>query len=289
MEEPRLLIITGMSGAGKTETIRTLEDLNYFCVDNMPPAMIPKFAELSKQVSAPTNVAVIADIRGGRFFDQLIEVLAELRKANFAYEVLFLDASDEVLIRRYKETRRRHPLKQGRTLSENIAEERERLAKVRSRATYVIDTSNLKTGILKNKLRELFAGRNSAEDILVSVQSFGFKHGLPLDSDMVLDVRFLTNPFYEKELRLLTGNDEQVAKFLENIPETEEFLQKETALLEWLLPKYVAEGKSQLVISVGCTGGQHRSVYVANRLAEFLEKLEYKVLLSHRDLPLAGK
>lgn len=289
MEESKFLIITGMSGAGKTQTIRTLEDMNYFCVDNMPPALITKFAELSRQSSAPRNTAIVVDIRGGRIFDKLVEVLDELRLNGYSYEMLFLDASDAVLIRRYKETRRRHPLGQGRTLSESIAYERSSLQKIKDRATYIIDTTDMRADALKNKIRELFSVNGSGEQMSVTVQSFGFKHGLPLDSDMVLDVRFLPNPFYEDDLRALTGNDEPVAQFIERYPQTQQFLQKEEELLEMLLPQYVTEGKSQLVISVGCTGGQHRSVYIANKLAAFLRKQGYKVLLSHRDLRLKNR
>lgn len=289
MEESKFLIITGMSGAGKTQAIRTLEDMNYFCVDNMPPALITKFAELSRQASAPRNTAIVVDIRGGRFFDKLAEVLDELRLNGYSYEVLFLDASDAVLIRRYKETRRRHPLGQGRTLSESISYERSSLQKIKDRATYIIDTTDMRADALKNKIRELFSVSGTGEPMSVTVQSFGFKHGLPLDSDMVLDVRFLPNPFYEDDLRMLTGNDEPVAQFIEHYPKTQQFLAKEEDLLEMLLPQYVAEGKSQLVISVGCTGGQHRSVYIANKLAAFLRRQGYKVLLSHRDLRLKNR
>lgn len=289
MDESKFLIITGMSGAGKSQAIRTLEDMDYFCVDNMPPALIMKFAELSRQASAPKNTAIVVDIRGGRFFDKLIEVMDELRVSGCKYEVLFLDASDAALIRRYKETRRRHPLGQGRTLSDSIAFERSCLQKIRDRATYIIDTTDMRSGALKNKIQELFAPSDAEVQMSVTVQSFGFKHGLPLDSDMVLDVRFLPNPFYEDELRSLTGNDAPVAEFIERFPQTQQFLQKEEELLELLLPQYVAEGKSQLVISVGCTGGQHRSVYIADKLAEFLRKENYKVLLSHRDLRLKNR
>ncbi len=289
MEESKFLIITGMSGAGKTQTIRTLEDMNYFCVDNMPPALISKFAELSRQMSAPRSTAIVVDIRGGRFFDKLIEVMDELRLNGYVYEVLFLDASDAALIRRYKETRRRHPLGQNRTLSESIAYERSSLQKIKDRATYIIDTTDMRADALKNKIRELFSVSGSNEQMSVTVQAFGFKHGLPLDSDMVRDVRLLPNPFYEDDLRSLTGNDAPVAQFIEQQPQTQQFLDKEEDLLELLLPQYVAEGKSQLVISVGCTGGQHRSVYIANKLAEFLRREGYKVLLSHRDLRLKNR
>lgn len=285
MEEAKFLIITGMSGAGKTQTVRTLEDLNYFCVDNMPPALIPKFAELSRQTPAQRNIALVVDVRGGRFFDKLIEVLDELRLGGYLYELLFLDASDPVLIRRYKETRRRHPLGSGKTLSEDIAIERSRVEKLRDKATYIIDTTDMTAAMLKTKIKKLFSSKSATQLLSVSVQSFGFKYGLPLDSDMVLDVRFLPNPFYEAELKTMTGKDEPVAEFLERYPQTGQFLRKEEEMLEMLMPQFVAEGKSQLVISVGCTGGQHRSVYIAEKLAEFFASHGYNILLSHRDLP----
>ena len=278
MEESKFLIITGMSGAGKTQVVRTLEDMNFFCIDNLPPALIPKFAELCRQTQA-RNTALVVDVRGGRFFDELIEILDEMKAMGHEYELLYLDASDDSLIRRYKETRRRHPLGQGKSLSENIAVERERLTEVRNRATHIIDTTDMPTAELKEKIWKLYSGNGGVERMIVLVQSFGFKHGLPLDSDMVLDVRFLPNPFY----------DQPVADFICRFPQTFQFLKKEEEMLEFLLPQYISEGKSQLVISVGCTGGQHRSVFIANRLYEFLRTQGYAVQLTHRDLQRKNK
>ena len=245
MEESKFLIITGMSGAGKTQVVRTLEDMNFFCIDNLPPALIPKFAELCRQTQA-RNTALVVDVRGGRFFDELIEILDEMKAMGHEYELLYLDASDDSLIRRYKETRRRHPLGQGKSLSENIAVERERLTEVRNRATHIIDTTDMPTAELKEKIWKLYSGNGGVERMIVLVQSFGF-------------------------------------------PQTFQFLKKEEEMLEFLLPQYISEGKSQLVISVGCTGGQHRSVFIANRLYEFLRTQGYAVQLTHRDLQRKNK
>lgn len=283
--QAKFLIITGMSGAGKTQVTRTLEDLNFFCIDNLPAALIPKFAELCRQTSEQ-NVALVVDIRGGKFFDKLLHVLEEMEASGQKYELLFLDASDETLVRRYKETRRRHPLGSGNELLKNIASERNFLSSIREKATRVIDTSNLTTAQLKQTIIDLFCEKTQKERFNVIVRSFGFKHGLPLDSDMVLDVRFLPNPFYVEELRPLTGNDAPVADFICRYPQTFQYLQLEEQLLDFLVPQYVNEGKSQLVISVGCTGGQHRSVFVANKLYDHLRTQGYNVEVTHRDIPV---
>lgn len=287
MDNARFLIITGMSGAGKTQVLKTLEDLNYFCVDNLPPELMPKFAELCRQTPG-RDTALVVDTRGGTFFDKLVEVLDEMHVMGLNYEVLFLDASDAVLIRRYKETRRRHPMEHGSNLANSVAMERKYLTAVRERATQVIDTSTLSTKELKAKIRHLYAGSNTVSKMMVVVQSFGFKHGIPLDSDMVLDVRFLPNPFYEEELKHLTGNDKPVADFLSRFSQTYEFLKKEFDLLDFLMPQYQDEGKSQLVISVGCTGGQHRSVYIANKIYEYLRMKGSYVEVAHRDIAKAN-
>lgn len=283
--QAHFLIITGMSGAGKTQVVRTLEDLNFFCIDNLPAALIPKFAELCRQ-TPENDVALVVDIRGGRFFDKLLGVIDEMEASGQPYELLFLDASDETLIRRYKETRRRHPLGGGRTLLDSIATERELLDPLREKATTLLDTSNFTTGELKEKINELYGGTATKKERMnIIVRSFGFKHGLPLDSDLVLDVRFLPNPFYVEELRSMTGNDKPVADFICRYPQTFQYLKLEEQLLDFLVPQYVNEGKSQLVISVGCTGGQHRSVFIANKLYEYLRTQGYNVDLTHRDSP----
>lgn len=282
--QAHFLIITGMSGAGKTQVIRTLEDLNFFCIDNLPAALIPKFAELCRQTSEQ-NVALVVDIRGGRFFDKLLNVLNEMEAGGQKYELIFLDASDSTLVRRYKETRRRHPLGAGTELLKSISNERELLKPLREKATRLIDTTNLATSQLKNLIFDLFSESTEKERMNIIVRSFGFKHGLPMDSDMVLDVRFLPNPFYDEYLRPLTGNDKPVADFICRYPQTFQYLKLEEQLLDFLVPQYVSEGKSQLVISVGCTGGQHRSVFVANKLYDYLRTQGYNVEITHRDIP----
>lgn len=281
--QTRFLIITGMSGAGKTQVIRTLEDLKYFCIDNLPAALIPKFVELCRQTSE-SNVALVVDVRGGQFFDKLLQVLDEIKASGQKYELLFLDADDATLVRRYKETRRRHPLGDSDTLLDNLAKERELLNPLLQRATYIINTTELVNTELKNKIVELFGTGDKKERMGIVVRSFGFKYGLPLDSDLVLDVRFLPNPFYVEELRHLTGNDQPVADFLSRYSQTFEYLKMEAKMLDFLIPQYISEGKSQLVISVGCTGGQHRSVFVANKIFEYLSTQGYKVEVSHREL-----
>ena len=272
-----------MSGAGKTQVVSTLEDLKYFCIDNLPAALIPKFAELCRQ-TYEKNVALVVDVRGGQFFDKLLQVLDEIKASGQKYELLFLDADDATIVRRFKETRRRHPLGDSETLLDNLAKERELLEPLLEKATYVINTSELNSSELKNKISELFSTDTERERMGIVVRSFGFKYGLPLDSDLVLDVRFLPNPFYVEELRHQTGNDQPVVDYICRYPQTFEYLKLEAKRFDFLIPQYIKEGKSQLVISVGCTGGQHRSVFVANKLAEYLGTQGYKVEVSHREL-----
>ena len=284
MEQNRFVIITGMSGAGKTQVLRTLEDLNYFCVDNLPVMLLPKFTELSRQTPG-RNTAMVIDTRGGDAFSSLVEIMDEMHANGFDFEVLFLDADDATLIRRYKETRRRHPMEKGRySLAESVSLERNLMADVKSRATNMIDTSRYSNSLLKEEIGRLFGDENSAPVMLIVVQSFGYKYGLPLDSDLVLDARFLPNPFYEAELKKLTGNDQPVQDFLNKFPQTYEFIKMECEMLDYLIPKYEKEGKSQLVISIGCTGGQHRSVYIANNIYNYLRLKYHQVELRHREL-----
>lgn len=284
MEQNRFVIITGMSGAGKTQVLRTLEDLNYFCVDNLPVMLLPKFTELSRQTPG-RNTAMVIDTRGGDAFSSLVEIMDEMHANGFDFEVLFLDADDATLIRRYKETRRRHPMEKGRySLAESVSLERNLMADVKSRATNIIDTSRYSNSLLKEEIGRLFGDENAAPGMLIVVQSFGFKYGLPLDSDLVLDARFLPNPFYEAELKKLTGNDQLVQDFLNKFPQTYEFIKMECEMLNYLIPKYENEGKSQLVISIGCTGGQHRSVYIANNIYNYLRLKYHQVELRHREL-----
>lgn len=285
MENFRLVIITGMSGAGKTQVVRAMEDMGYFCVDNLPPMLIPKFAELCAQSGGRVSrIALVVDIRGGEFFDTLIQALEELEKQGYLYEILFLEAADETLIRRYKETRRRHPMSPHGRLSEGINRERERLEHIRGRATRIIDTSDLSTPQLRDKIATFFAGELEQERMTVTVVSFGFKYGIPLDADMVFDVRFLPNPFYVESLRKKSGQVQEVGDYIWKWPVTQQFMEKLGGLIDFLVPNYVKEGKSQLIIAIGCTGGLHRSVFVANRIYEGLRNKGYKVNVEHRDI-----
>lgn len=281
----RFLIVTGMSGAGKTSVLKFLEDINFFCVDNIPPALLPKFAELCyEQKGEIERVAMGIDIRGGRLFDDLFEVLSDLQKKGYEYEILFLDASDAVLIKRYKETRRSHPLSGNGSIQEGIQKERQMLRDVKSRATYIIDTSQILTRQLKEQINRIFVENQSYENLVITVRSFGFKYGIPADSDLVFDVRFLPNPFYVQELKELTGNDAPVSEYVMRCEESRIFLDKLVDMLRFLIPNYIKEGKNNLVISIGCTGGKHRSVTLANALYRALEADKHTVLLNHNDI-----
>ncbi len=276
---PRLVIVTGMSGGGKTQASRYLEDLGYFCVDNLPPVFIPKFVELCAHAGGHVSKVVL----GREFFDTFVQVLEDMDRSNTNYEMLFMDASDAAIIRRYKETRRRHPMAPASRITEGIAKERERLAPVRAKATYIIDTSELKKVQLRDKIHRLF-GTSEGEQMNINILSFGFKFGMPLDADMVLDVRFLPNPFYVESMRHKSGAVPEVADYIAKFSVTQEFLKKLDDLLDFLVPQYVKEGKSQFVIAVGCTGGMHRSVFVAKHIFDRLGSRGYPVKLEHRDL-----
>ncbi|NLW17487.1 MAG: RNase adapter RapZ [Firmicutes bacterium] len=282
----RFVIITGMSGAGKTLALRHLEDLGYFCVDNLPPALISKFAELCNQ-SEVQRVAVVMDIRGGEFFDSLTEALCFLKCNNYHYEILFLEADDETLIRRYKEVRRQHPLSGEGSILEGITAERNRLSQLRERADLVLDTSFLTPQRLREELQAHYAAPGWKQKLNVRVISFGFKHGLPLDADLVFDERFLPNPYYVPELRPQPGTTDAVREYVLKWPLAQEFLDRIVALIEWLIPHYIDEGKRSLVIAIGCTGGRHRSVVIANRLRELLQS-KHDLHLQHRDITLGG-
>jgi UPF0042 nucleotide-binding protein len=285
MDNFRFVIITGMSGAGKTQVVRAMEDLGYFCVDNLPPMLIPKFAELCSQSAGRVNkIALVVDIRGGEFFDALVQILEDMETQGFVYEIVFLEASDETLIRRYKETRRRHPMAPYGRVSEGISRERDRLEHIRGRATHIIDTSDLSTTQLRDKIIDLFAGERENDRMTITVVSFGFKHGIPLDADMVFDVRFLPNPFYVESLRTKSGQTSEVGEYIWKWPITQQFLEKLGGLIDFLIPNYVKEGKSQLIIAIGCTGGLHRSVFVADKIYEGLRTRGYKVNVEHRDI-----
>ena len=283
--ELKFVLITGLSGAGKTETVRVLEDIGYFCVDNLPPALIPKFAELCIQSEGRiSHIALVCDIRGRGFFDHLIEVLEALEDSGFAYEILFLEASDEALIRRFKESRRRHPLLPEGSVLAGIQQERQRLQELRGRAHRVIDTSSLTPRELRQEIGRCFGESGDNGSMAVSVISFGYKHGIPLDADLAIDVRFLPNPHYVESLAPLTGNDKPVRDYVLKWSITQKFLQKLVDLVEFLLPQYVKEGKQELVIAIGCTGGRHRSVTIANYIADFVRKQGFVVNVEHRGL-----
>ncbi|MBE3584082.1 MAG: RNase adapter RapZ [Limnochordaceae bacterium] len=288
MADIQFVLITGLSGAGKTEAIRSFEDLGFFCVDNLPPALLPPFTELVARTGSITRVAVVCDIRGGLFFDHLYQALEDLERHGSHYQVLFLEASDEVLVRRFKETRRRHPLApEGGSILDGVREERKRLEGIRGRASRIIDTSHLAPRELKERIATAFLGEGGERRaLLISILSFGFKHGVPLDCDLVFDVRFLPNPHWVESLRPLTGLDPAVVEYIFRWPLSCQFMEKLYDFISFVLPHYVSEGKSQLVIGIGCTGGRHRSVAVAQRLGERLEADGYQVRVSHRDCDL---
>lgn len=285
MEKFRLMIITGMSGAGKSQAVQVLEDMGYFCVDNIPPVLIPKFAELCRQGSERMKgVALVVDIRGGEFFSAMNQALKTLDEQEVDYEILFLEATDAALVRRYKETRRSHPLAPHDRILQGIAEERRRLAAIRTVSDYIIDTSEMKPAALKELLKKKFVREDRREGLAITIVSFGFKYGLPMDADIVEDVRFLPNPFYIKEYRNKTGRVPSVAAYIKQFDVTQHYMEKWFALMDFLVPCYEQEGKSQLIIAVGCTGGMHRSVCMAESLYERLRNDGYSVTIEHRDL-----
>lgn len=283
-KETKLIIITGMSGAGKTVAVQSFEDLGYYCVDNLPPTLIPKFLELMKDsTNNVRKVALVIDLRGREFFDALYEALDAIGAEKWLDEhVLFLDAKDEVLVSRYKETRRSHPLNVGGLPLTGIREERKILDEMRGRAQKIIDTSNLAPKALREKIHKLYAGEEE-EVFSVHFVSFGFKYGIPIDADLVFDVRFLPNPFYIKDMRPLTGLDEEVREYVFKWADTEKFNEKLLDLFRFIIPQYKKEGKSQLVIAIGCTGGQHRSVALSEYYAEMLQD-HVQTHITHRDI-----
>ncbi|MFA7411400.1 MAG: RNase adapter RapZ [Tissierellaceae bacterium] len=281
------LVITGMSGAGKSQAVKVMEDMNYYCMDNLPPILLTKFAELCHESKRDIDkVAVVVDIRSGEFFDSLFKGLEDLVKMNISYKILFLDADNNTLIKRYKELRRPHPLNPDGSIIEGIEEERQLLYEVKKRANYIIDTSKLTIGMLKEEMAKIFLEGKQTRNISISIISFGFKHGTLLDGDMVFDVRFIPNPFYIPELREFTGEDKNVRDYVFRFPETNIFISKTIDMLEFLIPYYISEGKSQLILGIGCTGGVHRSVAIANRIGAILETNGHRVAVDHRDSKL---
>lgn len=283
----RFVIVTGMSGAGKSSVLKMLEDVGYFCIDNLPISLVPKLAELLAAPGTEMNKAALGmDIRTSYSSDDLGESLDQLDRMGIRYELLYLDASDEVLIKRYKETRRSHPLAAGGRVDQGIVKERVALAPLRKRADYILDTSRLLIRELKQEINSIFVENKEYKNLYITVLSFGFKYGIPSDADLVFDVRFLPNPYYIEELRAKNGNDREVQDYVMNNDKAGVFMEKLTDLIRFLIPNYAMEGKTQLVIGIGCTGGKHRSVTLANALYRELEKAEgdYGVKIEHRDI-----
>lgn len=279
------IIITGMSGAGKSRAIAALEDIGFYCVDNLPVNLIPTFYELVKQSKDKiSKVAVVTDIRSGDSFDTLPSLLETMKSKNQNYKILFLDSKDYVLIRRYKETRRRHPLsKYHGSIRQALSHEREKLRSLKQASNYIIDTSQLSTAQLKSRIDNLFLD-NSDKALVINCMSFGFKYGLPAESDLVFDVRFLPNPFYIDELKNLTGLDKPVSDYVLKFNDTKKFIDKLFDMIDFLLPLYIKEGKSELVIAIGCTGGKHRSVTLTQQLYNHLMQNDLPVRVLHRDI-----
>lgn len=283
----RFVIITGLSGAGKSQAVKYMEDFGYFCVDNLPPSLIPKFVELCQQTKGKIDkIALVTDIRGGMFFDDLFASLDAMEELGYHCEILFLEAKDEILVKRFKETRRNHPLAEKGSIIDGIQREREKLRELKGMATNILDTTKLIPSQLREELKNIYLEGNTTNNLIISIVSFGFKHGIPLDADLVFDVRFLPNPFYIEELRDYTGNDLGVREYVMNSPVSVEFSQKLIELVDFLIPQYIQEGKNQLVIAIGCTGGRHRSVTIANVLQEHLKENGNRVIMNHRDASL---
>ena len=283
---PELVIITGMSGAGRSEAIHTFEDLGYFCIDNLPPSFIPQLVALAElPESNAQRLAVVCDVRAHEFFDELLGELKLLEDRGVDSRVLFLEADDDALLRRFKETRRRHPMcEDGESILDGIRAEREELGEIRARADVVIDTSELRPQELRQTIRDRFTSESPESTLAVSISSFGFKYGTPSDADIIMDVRFLPNPYYDPELRPLTGLDAPVIDYVLGKAETSAFLERWLPLLDAVVPGYVMEGKHHLSIALGCTGGMHRSVVLAEQTAHFLTDRGYRVSVTHRDL-----
>ena len=282
----RFVIVTGMSGSGKRTAMKMLEDVGVYCVDNLPVALIEKFVELIAMPNSEVNkVALGIDVRVDQSFNGVCRILEKLKENGYIFEILFLEASDAVLLKRYKETRRLHPLSPEGRVEEGIHKERETLREIRQKADYIIDTSNLLTRELKEEIDSIFIHNKEYNSLIVSILSFGFKNGIPADADLVFDVRFLPNPFYIDELKHKTGNDKEVQDYVMEFPEASEFLKKLVDMLDFLIPNYVKEGKHQLVVGIGCTGGKHRSVTLANELyAKMKDHGTYGTKLYHRDV-----
>ena len=281
----RFVIVTGMSGAGKSTALKMLEDMGYFCVDNLPIAMFPGFVQMiENSETSMKKVALGVDVRSGQDISGLEKDLEQMDEKGIKYEILFLDAKDSVLVKRYKETRRQHPLSGSGRVDTGIAKEREKTAFLKMKATYILDTSKMLTRELKIELEKIFVRGESFCNLYITVMSFGFKYGIPQDADLVFDVRFLPNPYYEQALRPLTGNDRSIQEYVMKNGDGRKFLDKLEDLMQFLIPRYLDEGKNSLVIGIGCTGGKHRSVTITNGLYARLKKFPYTVRMEHRDI-----
>ncbi|HPV02557.1 MAG TPA: RNase adapter RapZ [Clostridiales bacterium] len=286
----RFIVITGISGAGKSLVANYLEDAGFFCIDNLPPLLIPKIAEIcSQSYRKMDKIALVIDIRGGKLLNDLFPALDSLSKDGHTYEILFMEASDNVVIKRYKESRRSHPLDHEGSLKKAIAEERRVLEKIKDRANYVIDTSNLTPKQLKEAITGIVVNSEEFGGLIINIISFGFKYGIPIECDLVFDVRFIPNPYYIESMKKHTGKNEDVRNYVLGMQETKEFTGKLNDLLDFLIPNYVKEGKSQLVIGIGCTGGRHRSVVIADELMKSLTVKKHRVVIEHRDIEKDGR
>ena len=278
-------IVTGMSGSGKTKVIRYLEDMGYFCIDNMPPVLIPKFAEMLSSVNGNfNNVALVIDIRVGDMINELLAQINDLKRKGYDCKLLYLDADDETLVKRYKETRRQHPLDNTSGLLASIQQERKMLSALYNAADHVIDTSNLSTQDLLQKLKSIYASPDSRHSLEINVMAFGFKYGMPMDADLVFDVRCFPNPFYIDELKHRTGNDKEVQDYVMSFPTSMKFMEKLEDMMSFMIPLYIEEGKVSLSIAIGCTVGKHRSVTMTNKLADYLKSKDYSVNVTYRDI-----
>ena len=283
----RIVIVTGMSGAGKSTVLKMFEDIGYYCVDNMPIALVEKFVELAVAGNSDLkNIALGVDIRSGQAFAGFDAVLEHMSNAGVKYEILFLDCADAVLVKRYKETRRSHPLAVGDRIDKGIALEREALAFLKKKSDYIIDTSSLLTRDLRQEIERIFVQNEKYNNLFVTILSFGFKYGIPADADLVFDVRFLPNPYYVEKLKPLTGNDKPIQDYVMGCPQAVEFMDKLEDMINFLIPNYILEGKNSLVIAIGCTGGKHRSVTLANELYRRLSDKDYGIKIEHRDIML---
>ncbi len=284
MSKNRFVVITGLSGAGKSVAIKCFEDLDFFCVDNIPPQLIPKFSEMCLNSRGKlSKIAFVVDIRGEIFFRDIDRSLQELESMGIHPKILFLDAKDDVIVSRFSETRRKHPLQFSQSILENIHQERKRLKELKSKASIIIDTSNLNPKQLSFEIQRYFQ-KETKEEIQISLMSFGYKYGMPIDVDMILDVRFLPNPYYINELNELSGEDDKIADYLLQFAITRQFIEKVFSLIDLIIPYYIKEGKNYLSIAIGCTGGRHRSVFMVKQLYQSLKVREYNIFVRHRDI-----